>query len=617
MKSLKTKIYIALISLSVLILSLGLFGSSFISRLAEDSRSIIQDNYNSIEYVENMSVAVDRIYELYIDHFYSGGPGRTAFPAEKYKKAVAQFTEGLKNEANNITESGEYELSEQLTTEFQEFVTLTSGITANKPTAASINELDHKRSELHRLLSDIQQINMYAIKHKSQRADDTAGRVSVYMMLTGTLAVLFSLLLLYYFPGYLLRPLYELTSKIKEVAKGRYNQKLNISSKDEIGELAVEFNTMALKLNEYEQNNIHKLLVEKKRLQAIVQGLNDAVLILDEKKQIIFANRFLLELTGLGSEDLLGRYAPDIATRNDLIRYMIQDIEANTDDPKSSHTASAGLGAAFRSGDEYFSKEVIEIKLDENALAADNFAGHICVLKNITEYQERDTAKTNLIATVSHELKTPLSSINISLKLLENTRLGEINEAQRKIVSSIRQQTHRLSKMVNELLDFSQAESGNIRLRMSDAQPADIIDYAATAVMVPLAEKNIQLETRIPDGLPPVHADLEKTVWVLTNLITNAERYTPENGTIILAISDEEKEVVFSVKDCGPGIPEEEHANIFNKFVQVGESDSKGRGLGLAISREFVRAQGGNIWLDSRPGEGSTFYFSIPCSGKP
>jgi signal transduction histidine kinase len=259
----------------------------------------------------------------------------------------------------------------------------------------------------------------------------------------------------------------------------------------------------------------------------------------------------------------------------------------------------------------YFVKDIISLTIPSSTNGKVLLAGYILILKNVTKFEERDTAKTNLIATVSHELKTPLSSINLSLKLLENDKVGSVNDEQKKILNTIRQQTLRLSKMVNELLDFSQTESGNIKLNIKKTKPEDIVEYAVLAVVMIAAEKNIQLNTEIEENLPKVQADIEKTVWVLVNLINNAVRYTPENSVVQIKCKKENNAVIFSVIDQGTGIAPEDQQKVFNKFVQVG-NNPKGRGLGLAISKEFVLSQGGNIWLQSEIGIGSNFSFSLP-----
>jgi signal transduction histidine kinase len=403
-----------------------------------------------------------------------------------------------------------------------------------------------------------------------------------------------------------------LTSKINAISKRDYNQKLNINSNDEMGNLAGSFNVMVQRLKEYEETNLDQILFEKKRMEAIVKNLEDGVLILDENKKIILTNNSLLNLASLKEEDTINKFAPDIAVTNNLIKTMIQKLitkeEAGQDDEIKP------IKIIFSGKENYYSIEHIEVDLKSSVYKGASLVGYIILLKNVTLFQERDTAKTNLIATVSHELKTPLSSINLSLKLLEDRRIGSVNDEQKGLINSIRQQSFRLSKVVNELLDFSQAETGNIKLRITEIRPEDIVELAVIALMMLLSEKNIQLETELTDPLPSIKADLEKTVWVLVNIINNAIRYSPLGGTITLKAVEDNRFIKFIVKDQGPGISEEDCEKIFEKFVQVGKRTSKGSGLGLAIAKEFVLAQGGKIWVESKPGEGSTFLFTIPVA---
>lgn len=167
--------------------------------------------------------------------------------------------------------------------------------------------------------------------------------------------------------------------------------------------------------------------------------------------------------------------------------------------------------------------------------------------------------------------------------------------------------------MVNELLDYSQTESGNIRLKIGLTKADEIMDYALTSLMMLISDKNIAVDTSIEADLPPIKADVEKTVWVLVNLITNAVRYTSENGTLRICCTKDGNFVRFSVSDQGPGIEKEDLKRIFDKFVQIG-SNPRGRGLGLAIAREFVTSQSGEIWAESEMGVGSTFSFKLPAA---
>lgn len=226
--------------------------------------------------------------------------------------------------------------------------------------------------------------------------------------------------------------------------------------------------------------------------------------------------------------------------------------------------------------------------------------------------EDRDAAKTKLLSDVSHEMKTPISSINLTIKLLEDSRVGRMNEEQRSLLQTIKDQSNRLSKVINEILNFAQIETGNVKMNIADTRPEDIIDYAATALIMLFSEKNIQLETNIQNNLPSIKVDIEKTVWVLVNLLNNAIRYSNPGGRIVMSAGVVNSTLRFSVRDYGPGILPEDQEKLFSRFSQLGPKSKRGWGLGLAISKEFVQAQGGSISVKSSPGEGSEFTFYLP-----
>ncbi|MGE5398777.1 MAG: ATP-binding protein [Ignavibacteriales bacterium] len=611
MNKLRTKIFLALAFLFVIIVVLGFFGSQFIRRLATDSSHIIQDNYASAQYSTNMLKTINTVYSLHAKKNLLRHDALINSTGD-IESLLAEFDKNLKAEQANVTEAGEVDLVSELSKEYSDFVLILRKADpgAHGDTRLADIQLLDKYENVQNALNGIYKLNAQAIQRKNDLAAQTARKVSLYMLVISVLSSIVALLFMIYLPKYLVRPIHELTGKISKISEGNYNQNLNIHSNDELSELSKAFNNMAAKLKEYEENNVHKLLIEKKRLESVIDSLNDAIIVLDEDKTIISANGTAYEILGLEENALIGRYAPDIAAGNDIMRELIKDLMVAKTETIRSNLPPIHL--ILNDKEAYFSKETIRIKIQEGEVS--RIIGYILLLKNITQFEERDSAKTNLIATVSHELKTPISSINLCLKLLENAKVGNTNEEQRQIIGSMRQQTIRLSKMVNELLDFSQAESGNIKLKMERVAAYDIIDYAAVAMVMIIAEKKIHLDTCMDEELPYIQADVEKTVWVLVNLINNAVRYTPENGTIRITAQKENSYVVISVIDQGTGISPEDREKIFNKFVQVGNQNPRGRGLGLAISKEFVISQGGDIWVESEIGSGSRFSFKLPVA---
>ena len=307
---------------------------------------------------------------------------------------------------------------------------------------------------------------------------------------------------------------------------------------------------------------------------------------------------------------MISRNLPDIAAHNDLVR----EIFRNTLSQNQESNSNKPLRIVFNNQEFFYKIEKEEIKTYSEITRKDTFIGHLIILKNITQFQVRDTAKTNLLATASHELKTPLSSINLSLKLLEDKRLGELSKEQSEVIGSLRQQSNRLSRVINELLDYSQIETGNIKLNFNRVKPEDVIELGVTALVMQAAEKNIHFETEIEENLPEVRADLEKVVFVFVNILNNAIRYSKQNDEIKFILNKGNGEVLFSIIDHGPGISKEDQEKLFQRFTQVGKKSRQGWGLGLAISKEFIQAQNGRIWIESEVGQGSKFIFSLPIA---
>ena len=199
----------------------------------------------------------------------------------------------------------------------------------------------------------------------------------------------------------------------------------------------------------------------------------------------------------------------------------------------------------------------------------------------------------------------------MSLKLLESSHTGTLNEDQQQLIESIKDDSNRLLKITGELLNMSQVETGNIQLNIQPCQPKDILQYAVDAVKVQAEQKHVVLTVKTSSNLPSVKADKEKTAWVLINFLTNAIRYSSQNGEVTIELKNDGDKVLFSVKDNGIGVDSKYINKIFDRYFQVPGTSKTGTGLGLAISKEFIEAQGGTIHVESKYGKGSNFYFHL------
>ncbi|RYG23361.1 MAG: HAMP domain-containing protein, partial [Chitinophagaceae bacterium] len=265
------------------------------------------------------------------------------------------------------------------------------------------------------------------------------------------------------FPGYIADPLLALMEGIKAIANKQYNQQLKIYTDDELGELALAFNSMAIKLGEYESSNLAKVLSEKKRIETIIDNMSDVIIVLDAENKVLFINTVACSVLKLSTADV-GKNVSELAKRNEWFRQVFEK-----EDNKE-------IGFKTETADRYFTRETIDVKNEEEAI------GRIIILNNVTSFHELDAAKTNFIATISHELKTPIASMKLSLKLLEDERIGIVNEEQQSLIQNIKDDAGRLLRITGELLDLSQVESGNIHLEIAEVDPIRIVDYAKDAV---------------------------------------------------------------------------------------------------------------------------------------
>lgn len=574
----KTQVAFGVGLLFLLIILLAVVGAWYINTLKKDTNNILTSNYNSVQYSRNMLLALDDI--------------------PRNPKAIADFEINLKNQENNITEVGEKGATKQLADNLNEWLSHPYDTSAQKLIRRNILEVMH--------------LNMQAIVRKSKVASETAETATIWIAITGTFCFIIAFVLLINLPGNIANPIKELTESTMQIADQNYTQRVHFKGRSEFGELAKSFNTMAEKLEEYAGSNLSKILIEKKRIEAIINNMHDPVIGLDEQNDILFINEEALKITGLVKEDVVGRSVKDVALTNDLIRSLIQDIFAVKKTEKKEQESPLKIYANGK--ESYFEKNILTISITPTGEESKQITGNVIMLRNITVYKELDAAKTNFIATVSHELKTPISSIQMSLQLLGQEAIGKLNDEQKALLESIGEDSTRLLKITGELLNMTQVESGNIQLSISTSDPVEILQYAINVNKTAADQKQIEMEAHYPDNLPEVRADSEKAAWVLTNLISNAIRYSYNNSTVFLGISVEKEHVAFTVKDTGQGISPEYKDKIFDRYFRIPGSKKEGTGLGLTISKEFIEAQGGHITVESSLDTGSIFTVTLPVA---
>ncbi|CAD0002026.1 HAMP domain-containing sensor histidine kinase [Flavobacterium salmonis] len=568
----KTKLNLGVGLLFLMIIILSLVSAYSVFLIKQDTENILKSNYNTLEYSRNMISALDGI-------------------KLGSKETIQNFEENLEKQTHNITEPGEKQATEKLKESFA--------------LLAKNNADEAVKAQIRQDIFAIMKLNLDAIKQKSDIAKKTAETSNFSIAIVGTLCFLIAFNLLVNLPNNIANPIRELTLSIKEIANKNYSERVHFTSHSEFGDLAKSFNTMAQKLKEYHDSNVYKLLFEKKRLETLINNMNDPIIGLDNEGIVLFANDEALKIIGLKSENIINTQASELAVTNDLIRSLILK-ESENEIPKKQPLK------IFANGKEsYFEKEILNITITPTGEEKEINIGDVIILRNITLFKELDFAKTNFIAIVSHELKTPIASIKLSLQLLENAKTGDMNDDQKQLVESIKDDSQRLLKITGELLNLSQLETGNIQLNIEKSNPYAIVNYAVEAVKVQADQKQIQLIINAAENLKNVKADSEKTGWVLINYLSNAIRYSSEKSTIFIKLKEENNQIVFQVIDTGKGIDPRYKDKVFDKYFQIPGSPKSGTGLGLAISKEFIEAQNGTVGVESNLGLGSTFWFAL------
>lgn len=550
----------------------------YINELKRDTNNILTANYNTMEYSRNMLLALDEMKDN--------------------PKAVSKFGSNLEKQLHNMTERNEDNVTLDIAENFEKL----------KVDMTNDTIQGYIRTDIAKLM----ELNMGAIEQKSEIANNTAEAAIVWIVVTGALCFLIAFGLLIKLPNNIAKPIRELTESIRQIANQNYSQRVHFEGHNEYGDLAKSFNTMAEKLEEYSSSRLEKILKEKKRVETLINNMHDPVIGLDENKVILFVNDEALKITGLTRAEIINKSVVDIAVSNDLIRTLIVDIIK----PSKETDKKTPLKIYTDNKESYFEKEIINIEVTPTGEERSELIGYVILLKNITPFKELDSAKTNFIATISHELKTPISSIKMSTQLLEHLETGKLNDEQKQLVESIKDDSSRLLKITGELLNMSQVETGNIQLNIQATDPRIILQYAIDTTKIQADQKHVVLKPDIEEDIPFVNADAEKTAWVMTNFLTNAIRYSIEKSEVIISLKKHPEGVLFSVRDTGKGIDGRYKKKIFERYFQVPGSSKSGTGLGLAISKEFIETQGGTIDVETAQGMGSTFFFVLPSIAK-
>jgi two-component system, NtrC family, sensor histidine kinase KinB len=621
---LRRKLVLAQAPLALALAIVGVISGLATARLGEEASKILADNYRSLLAAQRMQAALSRIDRSHLARV-AGGPEQGGPELAKQQPLLEA---ALRTQEGNVTEPGEAGATARLRTSWESYRASLARFAAAAEIGARrrvyFEDIGPAFETVKAAIDEIIVINQDAMVRKSERAQSRAEVLQEVVLAAIIGAALLGLIASISLTNRMLRPLGVVASAVRRFGQGDLKARARVVGKDEIAQLAGEFNTMADKLERYRASSLGELLQAQQAAQAAIDGLPDPVVLLDTGGALLGVN------TAAGN---VLHVDPERSSRDPLVgvdpgvRAVLDRFRTHVVGGKGAYVPK-GFEEAIRigasEGERIFLPRATPIYGE-----AGEVAGVAVVYQDITRLFRFDELKNNLVATVAHEFRTPLTSLRMAIHLCLEEVVGPLTVKQADLLHTARVDCERLQDIVDDLLNLSRIESGRIDLHKRRATPEALVDQALDVHRAAALERHVTLRAEVPPGCPEVFADPERLQLVFSNLLSNAIRYSPPGAEIVVSASAQfsadatEKDahrlqspgsIRFEVKDQGPGIAREHQAGLFEKFFRVPGSPEGGSGLGLFIASGIVQAHGGRIGVESDVGAGATFWFTVPAA---
>jgi len=606
MLGLRQKMTLGFGGMLAILVIIGVQSVRHFSSLGASIDVILRENYRSVIACQQMKEALGRMDSgLLFILLGEEAKGEALIAANK-----ASFRAALQIELDTITLPGEEEKAAMVRDSFGQFESALAGVVNPAlPAAARRGAYFDRVFPLFERIKDgvgkILQMNQQSMSDANDRARHSAASARKQMfalLLVGTVLASAFLLLT---GRWILRPIQRLTGSAEEIRRGNLDLVVATGSRDEIGQLSEAFNAMAASLREFRRTDQTRLVRIRRATQEAFDSLPDAVAVIDPEGKVEVATESARTVFGLKPGIRVSDSPFDVLA--DLFRTALKE-------GRIAIPGNRGELQMFVGGEErYFRPKAVPI-LDRERLAD----GVVLFLNDVTQLRQQDEIKKGVIRMVSHQLRTPLTSIRMAIHLLLEEKVGPLTEKQAELLVTAKEDSDRLHGILSDLLDISRMGSGNAMLEFRTAPPRTVVLDAIEPFRRAAQDQGVELISELKDDLPDVWVDMTRIGHVFGNFISNALKYTPPGGRIAVGAAAEAAFVRFSVSDTGAGIPEEFLSRVFEPFFRVpGRGKEIGAGLGLAIVKEIVEAHGGTIGAESRSGAGVTFTFTLRRADRP
>jgi two-component system, NtrC family, sensor histidine kinase KinB len=607
---LKNKILLAQAPMALALVLLGVIAVTTIDRLGSASEKILKDNYRNVLAAQRMKEAIERMDSaaLFIVLGQLEEGQKLALPNRKL------FDAELEVQENNITEPGETEATQALSATWRNYLALYEKFLTKTPgedlQPLYFGDLYPRFLAVKNGAEVILAMNQDAMVRKSDEVHQFSRRLDTLITLAAILAALGGIIASMVLTSKIVRPLGILTQTARRIKEGDLAVRAKVEGTDEIAALAQEFNTMTDSLERYRKSSLGELLIAQQAAQAATDSLPDPVLFIDLDGRVQSMNRAAEALFGHtipGSlSDYLRNLEPALATAVEKARSHVTSGKGAYSPESLEAAAKIALGGS----DQYLLPQAAPIFDDMG-----NLASITLILRDVTLLSKLDDMSRNLVGTFAHEFRTPLTSLHMAVHILLEQLGPSLTEEQLDLFYTAREDCERLENLVDDILNIVRIQAGKIELQRVNVRIFPLVENVLGQHHLLAEERGLTLSQKLSPLCDEVFADPDRLELVFAYLITNAIRHTPEGGSIEIRTFPVDDRVKFEVADTGEGIPKEYQDQIFNKYFRVPGSIREGcTGLGLAIAKNIIEAHGGEIGLESEPGQGSIFWFTLPIS---
>ncbi|WP_404367579.1 ATP-binding protein [Corallococcus coralloides] len=605
--TLRSRLLLAQAPLVMALLFLGATAVITLERVGRAGQQVLADNYRSVLATQRITEQLERMDSAAL--FIIAGERERGLTQQAAQRQPLETELGVQQ--GNITEPGEAQATRRLRTAWTRYrEAFDVFLQARDPDAARtryFESLAPAFQEAKAAAASVLALNQDAMVRKNDRLHQQSEQVNTLMMLAVVVALAFGLLFTTSLVQRALRPVSVLSQAVRRLGQGDVEARAVVEGQDEIAGLARDFNTMAERLAQYRKSSLGELLQAQAVSQAAIDSLPDPVLVLGAEGGLLNVNaaaEAVLRLRLDEGGDALGRVEPEV-------RAVLERVRAHVVGGRGAYQPR-GYEEAVRVES---SPEGVRWLLPRGSPVhgeTGDVVGATLILQDVTRLRRFDELKNDLVATVAHEVRTPLTSLRMAIHLVTEGVVGPVTEKQADLLFAAREDCERLQGIVDDLLDLSRIQSGQLQLDVREVGTEALVEQALAAQRTLAEDRGVRLSQSLSPDVETVRVDPDRLQLVLGNLVGNGVKHTPQGGEVSVHVSREGAHVRFEVRDTGEGIPAQEQARIFERFYRAPGAPAGGAGLGLSIARDIVQAHGGELGVVSTPGQGSTFWFTLP-----